>query len=90
MWLIDQCVRDKLFDGDIFSIITREAMSTGSQARVRSKYLSEADLKKAELLIYRAFLFSSFKVIISKIKEKKNKLNIAYLWSKFKFFFLNR
>ena len=86
----DQCVRDKLFDGDIFSIITREAMSTGSQARVRSKYLSEADLKKAELLIYRAFLFSSFKVIISKIKEKKNKLNIAYLWSKFKFFFLNR
>jgi len=85
----DQCVENGLFDGDIFSAITQGAIATGARSLSRSKYLSEADIKRAEFLIHRAFLFSSFKVIISKIKENKNKLSIAYLWSKFKFFFSN-
>lgn len=84
----NQCQQYGLFDGDIFDVIAREAVATGAQPKAKSKYLSEVELKKAEFLIHRAFLFSSFKVIISKIRENKNKLSVAYLWSKFKFFFL--
>lgn len=86
----DQCQQYSLFDGDIFDVIAREVVATGAQPRARSKYLSEAELKRAEFLIHRAFLFSSIRVIISKIKENQDKLSLTYLWSKLKFFCLGR
>jgi radical SAM superfamily enzyme YgiQ (UPF0313 family) len=86
----DQCIKDKLLDGDIFSVITREVVATGAQSRARSKYLSETDLKKAEFLIHRAFLFSSFRAVWYKLLENRRKWSVWYFYSKIRYLIYGR
>lgn len=85
----EECETLGLLPKDITESIIEEGIVTGSQAKARSKYLSEKDLTKAEFLIHRAFIFSSPKIILSKLMENRRRLNSKYLLSKIKFFIKN-
>lgn len=83
----EECLSLGLLPPDITESIIEEGIITGSQAKAKTKYLSEANLTRAEFLIHRAYLFSSPKIIFKKIINNKKQLNFNYLLAKIKYFF---
>ena len=82
----EECQKFGLLPQDISESIVKEGIATGSKAKARSRYLSEAELTKAEFLVHRAFVFSSPKIIFNKLLENRGRLNPNYILNKIKFF----
>ncbi|MFA5360289.1 MAG: radical SAM protein [Patescibacteria group bacterium] len=84
----DNCLRNKLLKVDISRAIMENKIITGSKSSAASKYMSVEEIEEAKFKIHRAFLFSSWSVLLAKIINNFYRLSPSYVWQKFKYFIL--